>query len=195
MSEWRREFERAQAADFWLCLGPGTLPQRRARAASGIMSGLTSRRVCSCNGRRSAGAGVKIICELEEASFRRGLRPPNWRFDKATIKSPTARTPQGSEFPVVFRRSDHRAVPVTAQQENASMKPIGLTDRQLLTIRRAAAPLHPQDRGRYLEKVAETSNGHEIGDGLVGRVAREAQREFLRAPELEPKRAPSRVGS
>ena len=31
-------------------------------------------------------------------------------------------------------------------------------------------------------------NGHEIGDGLVGRVAREAQRQFLRAPELEPKR-------
>ena len=72
------------------------------------------------------------------------------------------------------------------------MKPIGLTDEQLLTIQRAAAPLHPQDRGRYLEKVAEMLNGHEIGDGLVGRVAREAQREFLRAPELEPKRAPSR---
>ena len=51
------------------------------------------------------------------------------------------------------------------------MKPIGLTDEQLLTIQRAAAPLHPQDRGPYLEKVAEMLNGHEIGDGLVGRVA------------------------
>ena len=65
------------------------------------------------------------------------------------------------------------------------MKPIGLTDEQLLTIQRAAAPLHPQDRGPYLEKVAEMLNGHEIGDGLVGRVAREAQR-------LEPKRVLSR---
>jgi hypothetical protein len=27
------------------------------------------------------------------------------------------------------------------------MKPIGLTDSQLLTIQRAAGPLHPQDRG------------------------------------------------
>ena len=35
-------------------------------------------------------------------------------------------------------------------------------------------------------------NGREIGDGLVGRVAREAQRQFLRAPELEPKRVLSR---
>ena len=72
------------------------------------------------------------------------------------------------------------------------MKPIGLTDEQLLAIQRAAAPLHPQDRGSYLEKVAELLNGHEIGDGLVGRAAREAQRQFLRAPELEPKRVLSR---
>jgi hypothetical protein len=72
------------------------------------------------------------------------------------------------------------------------MKPIGLTDSQLLTIQRAAGPLHPKDRGPYLEKVAEMLNGHEIGDGLVGRVAREAQRLFLRAPEFEPKRVQSR---
>ena len=37
-------------------------------------------------------------------------------------------------------------------------------------------------------------SGHEIGDGLVGRVAREAQRLFLRAPEFEPKRAQRRCG-
>ena len=35
-------------------------------------------------------------------------------------------------------------------------------------------------------------NGHEISDGLVGRVALEAQRLFLRAPEFEPKRVQSR---
>jgi hypothetical protein len=74
------------------------------------------------------------------------------------------------------------------------MKSIGLTEEQLLAIQRAAGPLHPQDRGPYLEKVAEMLNGHEIGDGLVGRVAREAQRQFLRAPELEPRRVQSRWG-
>jgi hypothetical protein len=73
------------------------------------------------------------------------------------------------------------------------MKPIGLTDSQLLTIQRAAGPLHPQDRGPYLEKVAEMLNGHEIvGDGLVGRICAQCQRMFLRTPELEPTRVPSR---
>jgi hypothetical protein len=72
------------------------------------------------------------------------------------------------------------------------MKPIALTNSQLLTIQRAAGPLHPQDRGPYLERVAELLRGHELGDGLVGRVAREAQHQFLRAPELEPKRVQSR---
>ena len=101
----------------------------------------------------------------------------------------------GSENnPAAFRRVDNRAVRLTAKQGSASIKPIGLTDEQLLTIQRAAAPLHPQDRGLYLEKVAEMLSGHEIGDGLVGRVAREAQRQFLRAPELEPKPVPSQMG-
>ena len=72
------------------------------------------------------------------------------------------------------------------------MKPIALTDNQLAQVQRCAEPLNPHDRGPYLERVAELLNGHEIGDGLVGRVVREAQRQFLRAPELEPRRAPSR---
>ena len=54
------------------------------------------------------------------------------------------------------------------------MKSIGLTDEQLLAIQRAAGPLHPQDRGPYLEKVAELLSG------------------FLRVPEVEPRRALSR---
>jgi hypothetical protein len=73
------------------------------------------------------------------------------------------------------------------------MKPLALSDEQLLTVQRAAEPLHPHDRGAYLERVAEMLSGHEIGDGLVGRVAREAQRQFLRAPEpTESKPMPSR---
>jgi len=57
-----------------------------------------------------------------------------------------------------------------------------LTDAQLAAIQQAAAILHPHDRGPYLEKVAELLNGREIGDGLVARAAREAQRQFLRTP-------------
>ena len=72
------------------------------------------------------------------------------------------------------------------------MKPIALSDSQLDQVYRSAEPLHPHDRSAYLEKVAELLNDHEIGDGLVGRVAREAQRLFLRAPEFEPKRVQSR---
>jgi hypothetical protein len=94
----------------------------------------------------------------------------------------------GPEFPAACRRLDNRAVRVTAQQGARLMKPIALTDGQLLAIQRAADPLHPEDRGPYLEKVAE----NEIGDGLVGRVVREAQRQFLRVPEVEPRRALSR---
>ncbi len=72
------------------------------------------------------------------------------------------------------------------------MKPLALSDEQLLTVQRAAEPLHPHDRGAYLERVAEMLSGREIGDGLVGRVAREAQRQFLRPPEPESKQMPSR---
>ena len=67
MSEWRREFERAQAADFWLCLGPGRFlkgaPARRrhyewADVPKSLLVQWTKER------RR----GRKIIRELEEAS-------------------------------------------------------------------------------------------------------------------------------
>jgi hypothetical protein len=64
------------------------------------------------------------------------------------------------------------------------MKPIGLTDEQLLTIQRTGL-------SRRLGS-STAPNGHEIGDGLVGRVVREAQHQFLRVPELEPKKVPSR---
>jgi hypothetical protein len=64
------------------------------------------------------------------------------------------------------------------------MPPLRLSDDQLDIIRRAAEPLNPHDRGAYLETVAELLNGHELGDGIVARAAREAQRRFWRAPEL-----------
>jgi hypothetical protein len=61
-------------------------------------------------------------------------------------------------------------------------KPIGLTDEQIRMIKSAAVPLHPHDRGAYLERVAALlANQTEIGDGLVARAVRAAQKEFLRA--------------
>jgi hypothetical protein len=61
---------------------------------------------------------------------------------------------------------------------------IRLTDDQLSIIQRAAEPLNPHDRGAYLETVAELLNGHELGDGVVARAAKEAQRRFWRGAEL-----------
>jgi hypothetical protein len=62
-------------------------------------------------------------------------------------------------------------------------KPIALTDDQLATIKQAAQPLHPNDRGPYLERVAGMLQGHqELGDGIVSRAAKAAQSEFLRPP-------------
>ena len=63
-------------------------------------------------------------------------------------------------------------------------RPIALTDEQLAIIRRAAEPLHPRDRGAFLETVAELLNGHELGDGVVARAAAEAQRRFWVPPDL-----------
>jgi hypothetical protein len=62
--------------------------------------------------------------------------------------------------------------------------PLAITDDQMSIIQRAASPLHPHDRGPFLERVAELLRGHELGDGIVSRAAREAQARFWRPPEL-----------
>jgi hypothetical protein len=72
---------------------------------------------------------------------------------------------------------------------------IRLTDNQLSIITLAAEPLHPGDRGPFLQRVATLLNGHELGDGVISRAARQAHiRNSWRAPELEPKRVQSRWG-
>jgi hypothetical protein len=73
-------------------------------------------------------------------------------------------------------------------------QPLALTDDQMSIIQRAASPLHPHDRGPFLERVAELLQGHELGDGIVSRAARAAQRQFLRAPDLEPSRVAGKYG-
>ena len=47
-----------------------------------------------------------------------------------------------------------------------------LTDDQMTHVFRTVEPLHPTDRSAFLADVAAALNGHEIGDGLVGRVGR-----------------------
>jgi hypothetical protein len=73
------------------------------------------------------------------------------------------------------------------------MPPLALSDEEMNTIFRLAGPLHPHDRGPFLETVAERLRSVEIlGPGVVTRVAAETQPQFYRAPELEPKRMPTR---
>jgi hypothetical protein len=64
------------------------------------------------------------------------------------------------------------------------MPPLALSDTQLGQVMRAAEPLLPLDRDAFLRSVAHRLRGEAtIGDGLVGRVCRELQREFIgRAP-------------
>jgi hypothetical protein len=59
---------------------------------------------------------------------------------------------------------------------------IKLTDEQLTVITRGVEPLHPRDRSDYLRAVAAELNGHEIGDGVVYRVAMPCQRKFWTPP-------------
>jgi hypothetical protein len=63
------------------------------------------------------------------------------------------------------------------------MLPLRLTDHQLDTVMSGAGPLHPQDRHKYLQRVAELLYVQgEPGDGAVARACREAQRAFLAPP-------------
>jgi hypothetical protein len=65
------------------------------------------------------------------------------------------------------------------------MLPLRLTDHQLDTFMSGAGPLHPQDRHKYLQRVAELL--YVPGDGAVARACREAQRKFLVSP-IDPVR-------
>ena len=64
-------------------------------------------------------------------------------------------------------------------------RPLSLPDQQIEIIRRAAEPLPPRDRSAFLETVAELLIGQELGDGVVARAAREAQRRYRDPPNLD----------
>jgi hypothetical protein len=62
---------------------------------------------------------------------------------------------------------------------------IRLSDEQMHVISRTAEPLFPGDRGAYFHRVAELLRSQpELGDGIVSRVVRQAQKEFWRPPDL-----------
>src|SRR3954454_21546148 len=67
--------------------------------------------------------------------------------------------------------------PQFCRRSRPMSKPIALTDNQMTAIMRAAEPLQPDDRGPFLERVAARLQAIEIGDGSVGRVCRELQRD------------------
>jgi hypothetical protein len=84
------------------------------------------------------------------------------------------------------RRGSSGALASRAEsRDSIAMPPIALTDAQLAAVMRAAEPLAPADRGRFLEQVAAALQDREIGDGLVGRVVAEMQRKFWDPPQPE----------
>jgi hypothetical protein len=63
--------------------------------------------------------------------------------------------------------------------------PIHLTDEQLTEVMRLAAPLPIDMRTAFLERLAgELRALGELGDGAVYRIARQLQKEFFDAPDL-----------
>jgi hypothetical protein len=63
-------------------------------------------------------------------------------------------------------------------------KPLALFDDQMSCILRMAAPLAIDDRANFLHDVARELDGRELGDGVVGRVCREIQARYWKAPDF-----------
>jgi hypothetical protein len=60
--------------------------------------------------------------------------------------------------------------------------PLAFSDSQIATIRDIAAALVPPHlRSRYLERLSELLAGHDLGDGIVARMARQAANETRKA--------------
>jgi hypothetical protein len=72
---------------------------------------------------------------------------------------------------------------------------IAFSDEQLDAIMRAAQPLAPPDRERFVEAVRAALQGREIGDGTVYLAIREAQRQFFAPPVLDQRSRPGGGGN
>ena len=67
--------------------------------------------------------------------------------------------------------------------------PIPLSQPQFLAIANAAAALFPSDRDSFIAAVAAALEGQPIGDGIIGRIIRDTQRQFSHPePEREEPR-------
>jgi hypothetical protein len=72
--------------------------------------------------------------------------------------------------------------------------PFALTDDELAVVQRFATPLHPNQRGEYLKRVAALLDGHEVGPGLLHRACEQAQLEYRRPTVAINGRGNSGVG-
>ena len=67
---------------------------------------------------------------------------------------------------------------------------LSLSDDELRNILDNAQPLAPEDRSKFLEAVAEElGKFRDLGPGLVGRVAREAQKRYFAPPSFQGDRS------
>ncbi|HWY81630.1 MAG TPA: hypothetical protein VNY10_06800 [Roseiarcus sp.] len=61
--------------------------------------------------------------------------------------------------------------------------PLSLSDDEYAAIQAAAAPIHPLQRGDFLQALAKELERHPVvGPGLVHRLAAELQRRYVIAP-------------
>ena len=64
--------------------------------------------------------------------------------------------------------------------------PLALNDNEYSAVMQAAQPVHPLQRGAFLEALAKELERHPVvGPGLVHRCAAELQRHYVIAPERE----------
>jgi hypothetical protein len=64
--------------------------------------------------------------------------------------------------------------------------PLALNDDEFAAVQAAAAPIHPLQRGAFLQALAKELELHPIvGPGLVHRLAADLQRRFVISPERE----------
>jgi hypothetical protein len=71
-------------------------------------------------------------------------------------------------------------VGVNRRNESPAAMPLALSDAELAALMTLSAPIEQRHRAAFVEAVAEQLNRYpERGDGLLHRVARELQRDFV----------------
>ena len=71
---------------------------------------------------------------------------------------------------------------------------LSLSDAEYVVVQAAAAPIHPLQRGEFLQALATELEKHPVvGPGLVHRVAAELQRRYVVEARTEAGTGPPRV--